>query len=97
MPPRSVYVAEADVPYWDEAENMARSGPKGSLSKLVSGLVRDYVEARRPGRDLGLPVGFAVPASMKDPRIIRAEAVADDVRDRVLAALVAEIRAEGES
>lgn len=94
MPMKSIYVSEADVPYWDEAESMARTGPKGSMSKLVCSLVRRYAEAYRPGRDLGLPVGFDVPASMKDPRVVRAEAVADDVRERVLDALLAEIRME---
>ena len=93
MSMKSIYVPVADEPAWDEAERLADSRDK-SLSKLVSGLVKEYVEANRPGRDLGLPIGFAVPASMKDPRILRAEALADDIRERVLQSLLDNIRQE---
>jgi hypothetical protein len=83
MPVRNVYVPDDDLPHWNEVARIAERR-KISLSKMVGDLVKAYAQENHAGRDLGLPVGFRVPTSMKDPRVSAAEAAADDVRERVL-------------
>jgi hypothetical protein len=80
---KSLYVADGDQAYWSELDKIARR-KKLSTSKLLAEMVRNYVHADRESLKLGLPVGFRIPASMKDPRVMRAEKFADDVRERVL-------------
>jgi hypothetical protein len=90
MPPRNVYVPDDEVVFWDETAKIAsRRGL--SVSKQVCELVRRFAEENSQGRDLGLPVGFRIPASMKDPKAVQAEQVADDLRDKVLQTLLAAI------
>lgn len=88
---RNIYVSDADLRVWDELEAVAqRRGV--SLAKQVTGLVRDYVEQTYSGRDLGLPVGFRIPESMKDPRVVKAEQTADDIRESALKAMLDNIK-----
>jgi hypothetical protein len=87
MPVRNVYVPDDDLPHWNEVARIAERR-KISLSKQVCELVRNYSQESSSGRDLGLPVGFRIPASMKDPRVVAAEAVADDIRAKALASML---------
>jgi hypothetical protein len=81
MPNKTIYIRDSDADFWKEAEALAtRRG--GSLSGVLADLVRRYVRDERT--DTGLPVGFKVPASMKDPKVLAREQFADDVRAKVL-------------
>jgi hypothetical protein len=89
---KSIYMAPGDQDYWDEIVKMAQRR-NTSVSKLLFELIRTYVQSNYQGRDLGLPVGFRIPASMKDPKLVAAEAAADDIRESVLRAILSGIEA----
>lgn len=91
MPVRNIYVTEADLSFWIEAETLAIRRDI-SLSKLTSSLIKDYVEKNHQGAKLGLPVGFAIPESMKDPKELAAEAAADDIRTVAMSKLLDVLR-----
>lgn len=86
MPIKNVYVPDDEMEVWNEVTDLA-ARHKTSVSKLVIGEMKRMLRERRKGT--GLPLGFAVPASMKDPRVLRAEETADRVRAIVLDALLA--------
>lgn len=85
MPNKTIYVADGDLHYWEAAVNIAaRRGT--SISKVLGTLVRGFVDTDNDGT--GLPVGFRVPTSMKDPVTLERERLADDVRALMMEFLV---------
>lgn len=84
---KSLYVSDDDKAYWTELEKISQR-KRMSLSKLLSQMVRNYVNADRESLKLGVPVGFRIPESMKDPRVMRIEKYADDFRERLVADLL---------
>lgn len=82
---KTIYVPDDAVDVWEAAADLANKR-KLSMSKLVSNLLRDYVRnysaAAKAG--MGLPPGFAVPASLKSPEQLANEQIADEIRDLLL-------------
>lgn len=87
MPMKNIYVSEGDLDVWAEAVKLA-SDHNMSISKLILSELKSTLRERRG--DIGIPLGFPIPASMKDPRIARAESFADQIRAQVLDELLEE-------
>lgn len=81
MPTKTIYLSDSDMAVWDEAVALAKRS-RTSISKMVVSSLETLVIERRGVT--GLPLGFKVPASMKDPKALEREQLADDVRARVL-------------
>jgi hypothetical protein len=77
MPTRTIYLSDVDMAVWDEAQALAKRY-RVSLSSLAIGALKDLVHERRG--DVGVPLGVPVPASMKDPAVLRREQAVDRIR-----------------
>lgn len=85
---KSIYISEDDESTWSEVVKLAKEYDV-SVSKVVIGELKKTLRERQGVN--GVPLGFSVPASMKDPRVVRAEQTADMIRERVLQAMLSEI------
>jgi hypothetical protein len=78
-----IYVSTADEPVFAELKTLAdRRG--SSLSAEIARLVKNHVRETQRTSDMGLPVGFRAPASMKDP--------VDQAKDDFVETLLATVR-----
>lgn len=81
MPTRTIYIPDSEVATWDAATEVA-ARHKSSISKMIIGQLKLVIRDRQTVT--GLPLGFAVPESMKDPKVVAREQLADRVRALVL-------------
>jgi hypothetical protein len=84
MPTKTIYLSDTDVAIWDEATALAQRAGM-SISKLTVTSLKSTVMERRGVTDI--PLGFKIPASMKDPKALAREQAANDLRAQILATL----------
>ena len=85
MPNKTIYVSDDDMKHWNAVQEIAKRR-KVSLSKIIGSCLADFTRTHdiAASSGLGLPVGMRIPASMKDPKLVEQEALADDFRAQFL-------------
>lgn len=83
MPNKTIYIPDSEVPYWERAVEIAERR-KSSISKIITTQIRAFLRDEDSGANAGLPIGFMPSTAAKDPRVLRREEAANDLRAVIL-------------
>lgn len=83
MPNKTFYLPDDETALWDEAQKIIKRR-RQSMSGLVTTLLKQWVEDNTSGlaKEMGLPTGFRPPSHLRDPREMKLDELADDMRAR---------------